>query len=105
MDRPRRLAPAPKPSASEQEATAAEREKLSQYVFHMQALRGFPEWDRYREVLGDIERQTIQALIASDASQHDYLRGYIEGIRNAVNMPDFLIAKQSELQRQRSEHG
>jgi len=97
VDRPRRLQVPQPPLAHEPTADLVEREKWAQYAFQMHALKGTQGWDTYRELLSEVEKQMIQALVSGPAEKHDYLAGYIAGLRNAFNMPEFVLQKQKEL--------
>jgi hypothetical protein len=97
MDRPRRIQLPSQPTPDEKAATAAERAKIAEYAFAMQALKGSAHWDIYKEILEDVEKQMIQGLITCPPDQHDFTRGYILGMRNAYNMPTFIIDKQKNL--------
>ena len=67
----------------------------------LDGLRQTEGWDAYRASLAEIEQQFIQTLVTCEAAKHDYLTGYIAGLRNAAALPDLMMRKVRELQETR----
>jgi geranylgeranyl pyrophosphate synthase len=50
-------------------------------------------WDRYKNLAEGIERQIIEELVASPKEEHDYLKGYVMGLRKALHLPAEIILR------------
>jgi len=73
--------------------TVADKEKWALIRAHLQTLTHSEGWDCYSELLGSLENEKIQELLNEEAGRHDFLRGYVLGLRRACYLPAEILKK------------
>ena len=58
---------------------------------HMTDLMGQIAWDSYCAQLEKIEQDHIQRMLSGDKNEFDYMKGRIEGLREAVHLPAQIV--------------
>jgi hypothetical protein len=62
-------------------------------AIRLRELMATEEWEAYARELDRIEADLIERLVTSDASQHDVVRGQIDGIRQARSLPARFVSR------------
>jgi hypothetical protein len=57
----------------------------------MQDLMGHLGWDAYCNELEKREQDHVNRMISGDKNEFEYLKGKIEGLREAVHLPAIII--------------
>ena len=72
---------------------SAEIEAYRALAARMQDLMGHLAWDDYCEQLAKIEADHIQRMLSGDKDEFEYLKGRIEGLREAVHFPALILQR------------
>ena len=72
----------------------AESQKWAILREQMRELLHSPSWDAYMIELEAEEQRMMKTLVACSKDEHDYLKGYIMGLRFAAYRPEKIIKTQ-----------
>ena len=85
--------PSNAPLITETEVQRQEKEHWHRIAATLKEFTRSEGWDCYTGQIALIENQFIHNLINAGPAEHDYLRGYINGLRNAVHLPERIITR------------
>lgn len=77
----------PKPTMLPEDA------RLTEVALKLKFLTGAEGWDTYENELDLMLERFIDRLIKCPATEHDYVRGIIEGLTLATNLPRNIMQK------------
>jgi hypothetical protein len=63
----------------------------------MQDLMGHFGWDTYCQELEKVEQDLISRMLSGEKDQFEYLKGRIEGLREAVHTPALIVKRAKEM--------
>jgi hypothetical protein len=75
------------PNQAQIDEKKAEKEKWLRIAATLRDMTRSEAWDVFQEQVSLLENQSIQSLISCEANQHDYHKGFIEGMRTVYNLP------------------
>lgn len=77
-------------------ALRAQREHEHVVVQALRTLTSTEGWDSYTSQLTILEAQFTEDLVKGEPADHDYIKGYIMGLRRAVGLPAELAKRSRE---------
>ncbi len=72
---------------------AEEKEHWHRVAATLKDLTRTEGWDCYKNHAEGIERQIIEELVRAPKEEHDYLKGYVMGLRKALHLPEEIVLR------------
>ena len=80
-------------TSEEKAEERAEQEHWHRIAATLQDLTRSSGWDCYKDLAQGIEGQVTEEVVQAPKEEHDYLKGYVMGLRKALLLPAQIIQR------------